>query len=123
MSRVRDTTRKWVELPGRFLATDVAAITTTRGVYAEPALERVPPATDGLRRLIGRADDAGAPVDGLEKSLDNWLRGSGGQQAMVRDARGRVMRSPDVNGALPTPGHTVVLTLNQGLQEIGRAHV
>ena len=75
-------------------------------------------ATDGLRRLIGRADDAGAPVDGLEKSLDNWLRGSGGQQAMVRDARGRVMRSPDVNGALPTPGHTVVLTLNQGLQDI-----
>ena len=28
VSRVRDTTRKWVELPGRFLATDVAAITT-----------------------------------------------------------------------------------------------
>lgn len=118
VARARDTTRKWVDLPGRYLATDVAGVTATRGVYAEPALERVPPATDGLRRLIGRADDTGAPVDGLERSLDGWLRGSGGQQAMVRDARGRVMRSPDVNGALPTPGHTVVLTLNQGLQDI-----
>ena len=70
VGRARDTSRAWVEIPGRFLATDVGSITSMRGVHAEPALERVPPANDGLRRLIGRADDAGGPVDGLEKSLD-----------------------------------------------------
>ncbi len=116
--RANDTTRKWVEIPGRFLATDVAAVTSLRGVHAEPALERVPPANDGLRRLVGRADDAGGPVDGLEKALDGVLRGTDGERALVRDARGQRVRSPNVNGEAARAGKTVVLTINQGLQDI-----
>ena len=118
LDRARDTSRAWVEIPGRFIAADVGSITNTRGVHAEPALERVPPATDGLRRLIGRADDAGGSVDGLEKSLDAVLRGEGGRQSMVRDARGHLSRSPNVADASPTPGNTVVLSINQSLQDI-----
>ncbi|MDA1082041.1 MAG: penicillin-binding transpeptidase domain-containing protein [Gemmatimonadetes bacterium] len=118
VARVRDTTRAWVEIPGRFLATDVAAAMKTRGVHAEPALERVPPANDGLRRLIGRADDAGGPVDGLEKALDEILRGAGGRESLVRDSRGQRIRSPSVMSAAPVPGRTVVLSLNQSLQDI-----
>jgi cell division protein FtsI (penicillin-binding protein 3) len=116
--RASDTSRAWVDVPGRFLATDVASITSLRGVHAEPALERVPPANDGLRRLVGRSDDAGGAVDGLEKSLDAMLRGTGGRDALVRDARGQRIRSPDVIAEAPTPGHTVMLSLNQGLQDI-----
>jgi cell division protein FtsI (penicillin-binding protein 3) len=116
--RARDTSRSWVEIPGRFLATDVASVTALRGVHAEPALERVPPANDGLRRLIGRADDAGGAVDGLERSLDAVLRGTGGRESLVRDAKGQRIRSPNVLPDDPTPGHTVVLSLNQGLQDI-----
>jgi cell division protein FtsI (penicillin-binding protein 3) len=118
LARVRDTSRAWVEIPGRFLATDIASLTTMRGVHTEPALERVPPANDGLRRLVGRADDAGGPVDGLEKSLDGVLRGTGGTDALVRDARGQRIRSPGVAAAPPLPGHTVTLTISRGLQDI-----
>jgi len=118
VARVRDTSRAWVELPGRFLATDIASLTTIRGVHTEPALERVPPANDGLRRLVGRADDAGGPVDGLEKALDGVLRGTGGTDALVRDARGQRIRSPAVSAAPPRPGHTVTLTIARGLQDI-----
>jgi len=118
IAKVRDTSRKWVEIPGRYLATDVSNITSLYGVNSTPALERVPPANDGLRRLVGRADDAGGPVDGLEKSLDQILRGEGGRESLVRDARGRQMRSPAVPDAAPTPGNTVVLSINQGLQDI-----
>ncbi|HVZ48579.1 MAG TPA: penicillin-binding protein 2, partial [Gemmatimonadaceae bacterium] len=118
LDRVRDTSRAWVELPGRFLATDVTAIIATRGVHAEPALERVPPANDGLRRLVGRADDAGGPVDGLEKTLDGVLRGTAGREALVRDVRGQRIRSPGVAAIAPQPGNTVVLSINRGLQDI-----
>jgi cell division protein FtsI (penicillin-binding protein 3) len=118
ISKVRDTTRAWIDLPGHHLATDVASITALRGVHAEPALDRVPPANDGLRRLIGRADDEGGAIDGLEKSLDGMLRGTGGRESLVRDAKGQRTRSPNVVPTDPTPGHTVVLSLNQGLQDI-----
>lgn len=118
LARVRDTSRAWVELPGRFLATDVAAILAARGVHATPVFERVPPANDGLRRLVGRADDAGAPVDGLERSLDAVLRGTSGREALVRDVRGQRIRSPRIAAVAPTPGNTVVLSINRGLQDI-----
>ncbi|MBM4193450.1 MAG: PASTA domain-containing protein [Gemmatimonadetes bacterium] len=118
IARVRDTSRAWVAIPGRFLATDVASITRLRGVHATPAMERVPPANDGLRRLIGRSNDAGGAVDGIERSLDALLRGTSGRDALLRDARGQRIRSPDVAPDDPVPGHTVTLTINQGLQDI-----
>lgn len=118
VTRASDTSRAWVEIPGRFLATDVASVTSMRGVHAEPALERIPPANDGLRRLVGRADDAGGPVDGLEKSLDAVLRGEGGRESLVRDAHGQRIRSPNVADDAPKQGNTVVLSINQSLQDI-----
>jgi cell division protein FtsI (penicillin-binding protein 3) len=116
--RASDTSRAWVTLPGKFLASDVTAITATRGVHAETVLERVPPATDGLRRLIGRADDIGEPIDGLEKALDGILRGEPGRAAILRDAKGVRFDSPAEAGADPKPGRTIMLTVNQSLQDI-----
>ena len=116
--RATDTTRTSVEVPGRFLASDVDSILTMRGIHAEPAIERVPPSADGLRRLIGHADENGEPVDGLEKSLDAMLRGVKGHVTELRDARGRKFDSPTVEGTAARPGHTVRLTINQQLQDI-----
>ncbi|MBI3567303.1 MAG: PASTA domain-containing protein [Gemmatimonadetes bacterium] len=113
-----DTTDKWVELPGTYLASDVQELVAVRGVHSTPAIERVPPATDGLRRLVGRADENGEPVDGLEKSLDALLRGTRGTTAELRDAKGHRYDSPGVEGTAARPGHTVVLTINQQLQDI-----
>ncbi len=118
VSRVSDTTNKWVEIPGLFLPTDVALITATRGVHPEPVLNRVAPPSEGLRRIIGRTADGGAPVDGVELALDALLRGEAGHEALLRDSKGRLFASPSVDGAAARPGHTVTLTINAGLQDI-----
>ena len=118
VARATDTTRVWVTIPGRFLMSDVAAAVAMRGVHSEPVLERVPPANDGLRRLVGRADDAGEPVDGLEKALDPVLRGESGRTALLRDAKGTRFDSPTLSADNAKPGRTVVLTVNQTLQDI-----
>lgn len=118
VARATDTTRAWVTIPGRFLMSDVARVVAMPGVHPEAVLERVPPADDGLRRLIGRADDAGEPVDGLEKALDPILRGEAGHTALLRDAKGTRFDSPSLDADAAKPGRTVVLTVNQTLQGI-----
>jgi cell division protein FtsI (penicillin-binding protein 3) len=118
VARAADTSRAWVSIPGRWLMSDVAGIVATHGVHAEAVLERVPAASDGLRRLIGRADDAGQPVDGLEKALDGVLRGRPGHVALLRDAKGARFDSPALGTDDAKPGNTVVLTVNQALQDI-----
>ena len=40
------------------------------------------------------------------------------REALVRDARGQRIRSPNVAVDAPRQGHTVVLSINQGLQDI-----
>ena len=118
-ARATDTTRVWVTVPGRFLAADVGAILAMRGSHSEAIMERVPPATDGLRRLIGRADDAGEPVDGMEKALDP-LPCAANLVTFAHDAMrpGHRFDSPGITGNAARPGHTVTLTINQTLQDI-----
>jgi cell division protein FtsI (penicillin-binding protein 3) len=116
--RAGDRNRKWVELPGRYLSTDVADAMAMRGVHVTPVIERVAPPTDGLRRLIGSIDDAGNGVGGLESALDSLLRGQSGRRALLRDGRGARMASPEEQFTEAVPGHSVVLTIHQGLQDI-----
>lgn len=118
VQRATDRNRKWVELPGRYLTTDVADAMAMRGVHVTPETERVAPPTDGLRRLLGAVDDAGRGVGGLESALDSLLRGQTGRRALLRDGRGARMDSPEEQFTDAVPGHTVVLTLHQGLQDI-----
>ncbi len=116
--RAGDRHRKWVELPGRYLTTDVADAVAMRGVHATPVIERVAAPTDGLRRLLGSIDDAGNGVGGLEAALDSLLRGQSGRRALLRDGRGARLASPEEQFTEAVPGHTVVLTVHQGLQDI-----
>ena len=118
VARATDADRAWVELPGRFLPTDVASITATRGVHPEPVMERVFSASEGVRRIVGRVDGAGDPVDGVELALDSVLRGARGVATVLRDARGRPIASPAARAVAAKPGHTVTLTINFALQDI-----
>ena len=118
IARATDTSRAWVTIPGRFLASDIGDLMSWRGVHTEPVLERVPPSADGLRRIIGRAGDDGEPMDGIEKSLDAVLRGESGRSSLLRDARGRRFASPSVTPVEPRAGSTVSLTINLALQDI-----
>src|SRR6185295_17121567 len=58
-TRAVDSSRKWVMLPGRFVALDVAAIIVMRGVRATPILERAYAFSQGTRRIVGRVDENG----------------------------------------------------------------
>lgn len=113
-----DRKRKWVTLPDRFVAEDVAAISAMRGVYTTAVTERTYSATGGLRALIGRVDTDGRALDGLELTLDSLLRGTNGSSQFGRDSRGRRLASPTQPGQSARRGHTVVLTINHELQEI-----
>ncbi len=111
--RATDTTEKWVEIPGRYLATDVQSILATPGVHPEMLVDRVPIASEGLRRVIGRPPD-----EGLESTLDSVLRGVAFQETLLRDARGTQFEAPGGDAPTPKDGDTVVLTINNALQEI-----
>ncbi|MDB4912543.1 MAG: penicillin-binding protein transpeptidase, partial [Gemmatimonadetes bacterium] len=116
--RAIDTSRKWVSLPGRYLAIDVAAITAMRGIYSTPIIERAYAFTDGTRRIVGRVDDDGKAVDGIELALDSLLKGVPGHVTVMKDAHGRRFESPGTPSTPPVTGNSVVLTINQALQEI-----
>jgi cell division protein FtsI (penicillin-binding protein 3) len=113
-----DARRAWVSLPGVYLATDAGTVSGMRGVYASPAVDRVYAMSDGLRRLVGRVDPRTGAIDGLELALDSLLRGTPGSSRVLRDGSGRSLESPTARIVAPVPGHTVVLTVDQDLQEI-----
>ncbi|GJG87681.1 hypothetical protein tb265_28620 [Gemmatimonadetes bacterium T265] len=118
VARASDSARAWVEIPGRYLPSDAAAAAAIRGVHAAPVVDRTSNATDAVRRIVGRVDETGAPLDGVELALDGVLRGERGTALLVRDARGGRFESPSVRSVAARPGRTVVLTLNWTLQDI-----
>ena len=118
VARATDASRRWVSLPGRYLAIDVAAVTAMRGVYVTPVIERAYAFSEGTRRIVGRVDADGRAVDGIELALDSLLRGTPGTATVMKDARGRRFESPSTPVTPPVQGRSVVLTINQELQEI-----
>jgi cell division protein FtsI (penicillin-binding protein 3) len=118
VARATDTGRAWVGIPGRYLPSDAAAVTTLRGVYAEPVADRLTMTSGGIVGVVGHVAADGTPLDGIELSLDTVLRGGAGRAAIVRDGSGRRFESPALPGVSATPGNTVVLTINRALQEI-----
>src|SRR2546423_10785465 len=71
-----------------------------------------------IKRIVGTLDGQGRPVDGLELALDTILRGDSGKVKLARDKDGRPLDSPDGWTDQPKPGSTVVLTINNALQDI-----
>ncbi|MFN2566913.1 MAG: penicillin-binding transpeptidase domain-containing protein [Gemmatimonadaceae bacterium] len=113
-----DRRRAWVTLPGTYVAAAAARVAALRGVYTTPAVDRVYAMPEGLRGLVGRVDAEGAAVEGVELALDSLLRGRPGSLRVLRDASGRSFDLPASPLVAPTPGHTVVLTIDRDLQEI-----
>jgi len=113
-----DRSRRWVQLPQRFLPADVRTLVALPGVHATSTLRRAASTSTGLRSVIGALGPEGTPVSGLEVELDPWLRGTSGRDARLRDSRGGGITSPSLTTVAARPGHTVTLTINQALQEI-----
>ena len=116
--RAIDRRLKWVPIPGQYLAVDIEQIARLRGVYAEPAMERVTSASRGTLSLIGRVDASGNATGGLERALDHLLRGEQGEAQLARDVTGNTFASPSASKLEARPGNTVVLTIDRRLQDI-----
>jgi len=118
IERASDTSRAWVEFPGGFMPSDAAPLAAMRGVYSRPYIERAYTSREATRRILGRVDPDGKPLDGLELTLDTLLRGKSGEGVLVRDPRGRGPEAPTDTARRPIQGDAVRLTINQELQEI-----
>lgn len=118
LRRLRQPDRRWVDIPGAFPPAEASRLATMRGVYAKPVVDRVYAPAGGIRRIVGRLDSDGRPLDGLELALDSLLRGDSARMRMPRDRFGRVMAGPATASTAPQPGATVTLTINRALQDI-----
>jgi cell division protein FtsI (penicillin-binding protein 3) len=110
--------RRWIDLPGVYATSDVASISRLNGIHLTPVLQRVYARSGGIKRIVGTLDGRGRPLDGLELALDAILRGDSGKVRLARDKDGRALESPDGWTEQPKPGSTVVLTINNTLQDI-----
>ena len=110
--------RRWIELPGLYSSADVASISRLNGIHLTPVLQRVYGHSGGIERIVGTLDGQGNPLDGLELALDAILRGDSGKVRLARDKSGRAIDSPDGWTDQPKAGSTVVLTINNTLQDI-----
>ena len=110
--------RRWIDLPGLYSQSDIASLSKLNGVHLTPVLQRVYAQSSGIRRIVGSLDGQGNPLDGLELALDTILRGDSGRVSLARDKNGRPLDSPDAWTEQPRAGSTVVLTINNSLQEI-----
>lgn len=115
---VLDRKRKWYDLRERFQPSTVRALLKVPGVRSAPAGERVYVQSEGARQLLGRYDPAGRTSEGIELLLDSLLRGEAGKARTLKAANGRRFASPDMLTEQPRAGHTVLLTINQALQDI-----
>jgi cell division protein FtsI (penicillin-binding protein 3) len=110
--------RRWIDLPGLYSASDVASISNINGIHLTPVLQRVYASSAGIKHIVGTLDGQGRPVGGLELALDTILRGDSGKTRLARDRDGRPLDSPDGWTDQPKPGSTVMLTINNALQDI-----
>src|SRR5689334_663036 len=110
--------RRWIELPGLYSAADVASLSKLSGIHLTPVLQRVYAKSVGIQRIVGALDSRGNPVTGLELALDTVLRGDSGRVRLARNKNGRPLDTPDAWSEDAKPGATVVLTINNALQDI-----
>ena len=113
-----DKRQKWVTLPGFYVPSDMAQLTSLKGVHTRSVMSREYPRAPGIRRIVGNLDPDGRPLGGIELALDSVLRGDSAVAAVARDVRGRRLDSPDSWGSIPRPGNNVTLTINRDLQDI-----
>ncbi len=114
---LRDTSRPWVVIPGRFPAPVRERLRGTRGVHLERELERFYPQPELARGVLGVVLD-GEGRGGVEESFDDHLRGEPGQEIQARDSEGNPIPGQSYLTRAPVPGGDVILTLDRDLQEI-----
>lgn len=102
-----------------------------KGIHFEPNFERVYPERQLLCHVVGfygyeeKFDDKGKVIggefkgiEGIERSMDNWLSGQDGWRRFEKDGRGREIVSTRSEERAPRHGANVELTVDLGVQQI-----
>ncbi len=116
--RLSDRTHTYVDLVRGVSTTTVARLKRHhigQGVLGFiPGDRRVYPQGDIGAQVLGLTGTNGQGLAGAELSLDHMLRATEGQQVVVRDLDGRLLRV--VSDHPGVPGHDVQLTLDRDIQ-------
>lgn len=118
ISAATNRAKKWVTLPGLYVAAEIGVVTSLAGVHPETVLSREYASAPGIRRVVGAVDARGRAVAGIELALDSILSGDSARASVARDVRGRRLDSPETWATAPRAGSNVTLTINRDLQEI-----
>ncbi len=98
-----------------------------KGVTFEQNFERIYPAHQMLCHVVGfygYAEAAGKQeagfrgIEGIERSMDEWLAGQDGWRYFEKDGRGKELMNLTAEERAPRHGANVRLTINLGLQQI-----
>ena len=85
------------------------------GLFAETEYRRFYPASSVTAHVVGMTNIDGKGQEGLELAYDDWLQGAPGQQRVVKDLLGNVIKQLNVS-AIAKPGNDLKLTLDLRLQ-------
>lgn len=86
-----------------------------KGLSAETEYRRFYPASEVTSHVVGMTNIDGNGQEGLELAYDEWLKGAPGQQRVVKDLLGNVIKQLNVS-AVAEPGNELKLTLDLRLQ-------
>jgi cell division protein FtsI/penicillin-binding protein 2 len=89
-----------------------------RGIHFEPDSKRSYPNGSLLCHVIGFVNSENEGVDGIERNLDQYLRGNDGFRYIERDRTGRELVPYRGQERPPRNGFKVRLTVDMGLQQI-----
>ncbi len=91
------------------------------GTVEEP--KRFYPNRELAAQILGFTDLDSAGIEGIELSLDKYLRGARGYLVCERDARGRVIAPAAGPVTVAANGHAVVLTIDRNVQHVAQAEL
>jgi cell division protein FtsI/penicillin-binding protein 2 len=118
IQRATDPKVKWLSLPDLYVASEIAALMSLRGVHPKTVMQRDFATAGGIRRIVGRVGADGRPLDGIELAMDAVLRGDTTGLRQAVDVRGRGIDAPAGWRSPPRAGSSLTLTINATLQEI-----
>lgn len=118
--RITDTTKSSVRLKRQVkleVGDSIRAAKLT-GISVTEDTVRAYPMGAFLTQVIGFCTASGEGQEGLEKSLDKYLKGTDGRIVSEIDARNRKMETGEEEYIMPENGYTVKLTIDYVLQSI-----
>jgi cell division protein FtsI (penicillin-binding protein 3)/stage V sporulation protein D (sporulation-specific penicillin-binding protein) len=89
-----------------------------RGIFFEEETTRVYPNDHMLCHILGYTNSEGLGMDGIERTMEKYLRGHDGYRYTERDRTGREIVPYRGQEKAPRNGFNVKLTIDMGLQNI-----